>query len=268
MLVSIIIPAYKQEKTIKADVENIWNAMDQTRWDFEVIVVVDGFVDKTLQEAKKFKRPNVQVVGYETNRGKGYAVRFGMARAKGDYIAFIDSGMDINANGISMLLEHMEWYNADAMVGSKRHLASKVKYPFFRKVYSFGYQTLVKLFFGLKITDTQTGLKVFKRKVLEKVLPRLAVKKFAFDIELLAVSHHLGFTKIYESPVEVAIDFTKSSFKQAGLFLFDPQVRDMFYDTLGVFYRMYFLKYYDDDSKRKWTYDKELEMRVNTGEME
>ena len=264
-LVSIIVPAYKQEKTIKQDLENILNTMLQTRWDFEIIVVVDGVLDKTYDIAKSLENKKLKAFCYERNRGKGYAIRYGMARASGDYVSFIDAGMDINPNGISMLLEHMEWYGADIIVGSKKHPASKVKYPIVRRVYSWGYHTLVWLLFGLHVKDTQTGLKVFKREVLVKVLPRLVIKEFAFDIELLAVASHLGFHNIYEAPVYVNIDFSESSF--SAFFFLDRHIRNMLLDTAAVFYRLYFLKYYDDKSDRKWVYDKELDMRVNTGEL-
>lgn len=265
MLISIIIPAYKQEKTILKDITNIYDVMSQTRWEFELIVVIDGFVDKTLQEAKKLKRPNVKVVGYENNRGKGYAVRYGMARSEGEVVSFIDAGMDIDPNGISMLLEHMAWYDADIIVGSKKHPVSQVNYPFLRRLYSFGYHLMCKVFFGLKLKDTQTGLKVFKRKVLEKVLPRLIVKDFAFDIEVLAVANYLGFSRIYDAPVKVNWGAFNTNFNK---FLFmDPSIRKMVMDTIAVFYRLRILHYYDDESNRKWVYDKELEMRINTGEL-
>ena len=132
MKVSIIVPAYKQEKTIKADLENISDVMSKTRWDYEVVCVVDGFLDKTFDNASKTKDPKILVCGYEQNKGKGYAIRYGMARSGGDFIAFIDAGMDINPNGISLILEHMIWYDADIMIASKRHSASKVQYPFVR----------------------------------------------------------------------------------------------------------------------------------------
>lgn len=265
MLVSIIVPAYKQEKTIRKNIESIFEVMGQTRWDFEIIVVVDGFIDDTFKEASKFSSPKVKVMGYEHNKGKGYAVRYGMARAVGEFISFIDAGMDIDASGISMILEHMLWYDADIVVGSKKHPASRVNYPFMRKIYSFGYHTLVRLFFGLKVTDTQTGLKVYKRKVLEDVLPRLLIKRFAFDIEILAVANRLGYNKIYEAPVKVNFDFSNTNFDR---FLFlDKNIQAILVDTLAVFYRLYILKYYDSDHKRKWEYDEELKMRVNTGGM-
>ena len=264
MFVTIIVPAYKKEKLIYKNIKSIYETMVKTRYRFEIIVVVDGFLDKTLENASKFRRKNVKVIGYRTNRGKGFAIRFGMYRAKGDFIAFIDAGMEIDANGISMILEHMIWYKADIIVGSKRHQASKVNYTIMRKIYSWGYHFGVKLLFRLKLTDTQVGLKVFRREVLKKILPRLVVKQFAFDIELLAVAHRLGFTRIYEAPVEMHLDFIDSSF-QKSLFL-DPLIRNILRDTLGVFYRMKFLQYYDDKSSRKWVYDTELHMKINTGE--
>ena len=84
-----------------------------------------------------------------------------------------------------MGLEHFKWYKADIIVGSKRHQASLVNYPFLRKGMSFGYQMLVRILFGLKIRDSQLGMKIFRRDVLNKILPKLVVKGYAFDIEIL-----------------------------------------------------------------------------------
>ena len=263
---SIIVPAYKQERTIKEDIKRIYNVMRKTRWDFEIIVVVDGFIDKTFEEAKKISLSEVSVVGYEENKGKGYAVRFGVARAVGDYVSFIDSGMDINPNGISMLLEHLEWYNADIIVGSKRHPVSKTNYPLIRKIYSTAYHILIRILFGLKLRDTQTGLKVYRRQVLEKVLPRLLVKKFAFDIEILAVANRLGFKRIFEAPVEVEWDLKNTNF--SPLVMLDKNIQAMLIDTLAIYYRLKILKYYDSCTKRKYIYDPDLQLKVNTGETE
>lgn len=258
-LVSLIIPAYRQEKTISNDLQRIKNVLDQLRYDYEMIVVVDGKVDKTYENARKLQSKKLYVIGYENNRGKGYAVRFGMAKAHGEIIAFLDSGMDINPNGISLMLEHFEWYNADIIIGSKLHPVSKVNYPWQRRVLSSGYRILTRILFGLKVRDTQVGIKFFKRKVLEDVLPRLLVKNYAFDIEMLAVSYHLGYRRIYEAPVD--LDFsgvssiaTKNFWKTIWLMLID---------TFAVFYRLKILKYYDSKNKRKWRYDSELDYRIN-----
>lgn len=257
---SVIVPAYRQAKTIKKDLLNIENILSTglKETDFEIICVVDGMVDKTYQTAQRVKSKKIKVFGYEHNKGKGYAVRFGMYRAKGDLISFLDSGMDISPKGIMMLLAHMEWYDADIIVGSKRHPVSRVNYPFIRHILSVGYHLLVRLLFGLPITDTQSGIKIFKRQVLEKVLPRLLVKKYAMDIEMLSVAKYLGFHRIYEAPIEVKFDKRTSRIAWTTVFR-------MTWDSLTVFYRLKLLQYYDDSNKKKWVFDPELQFRVNVG---
>ena len=257
---SVVIPAYKQEKTVFKDLKRIEAVLKTLPYDYEIVLVVDGRVDKTFSEAKRIRSKNVNVIGYKNNKGKGHAVRYGMARTKGDLIAFIDSGMDINPRGIPMLLEHMLWYNSDVIVGSIRHPASKVHgYPFKRMIYSRGYHFLTRILFGLRITDSQRGLKIFKREVLKKVLPRLLVKKYAFDIEVLSVAYRLGFKKIHDGPVEM--DATKFQYSSIVF----GTVWSMFIDTLGVFYRLRLMKYYDNSNKRKWIYDPDLNFKVNIG---
>ena len=205
---SLIIPAHRQARTIVRDIKRIEKVLLQIRYPYEIIVVVDGYGDGTYRSAKKAISPSVKVIVYMKNQGKGHAVRLGMAHATGDYVVFIDAGMEIDPNSISMLLEHMEWYKADIIVGSKRHPASIVHYPLSRKILSLGYQYLVYFLFHLKVRDTQTGIKIFKKKVLEKILPRLLVKRYAFDLEMLAVANRLGFTRIYEAPIKLTYNFT------------------------------------------------------------
>ncbi|MFH0942899.1 MAG: glycosyltransferase [Candidatus Beckwithbacteria bacterium] len=239
-LVSVIIPAFKQADTIVRDINRIQAVLTQIRYPFEIIIVVDGKTDQTFSKIKKLASTQLKVYQTKSHQGKGYSVRYGMAKAKGDYIAFIDAGMEIDPNGISMLLEHLEWYNADIIVGSKRHLASVVYYPWDRKILSWGYYFLVRLLFGVKIKDTQPGIKIFKRKVLEKILSKLVVKHYAFDIEMLSVAHRLGFKRIYEAPIKLKYKF--GSVTNAATV---NTIWHMLYDTLAVFYRLKILKYYD-----------------------
>lgn len=259
----MIVPAYLQEKIIVRNLTKIKGVLDKLRYPTELICVVDGNADKTLEKALKFakRHDNVKAIGYETNKGKGYAVRFGIGQSSGDIVGFIDSGMDLNPNGLSILLEHFEWYDADIIVGSKRHPVSKVYYPWQRKILSMGYQLLVFLLFGLKVRDTQVGMKFFKREVLEKVLPRLLVKRFAFDVEMLAVANYLGFNRIFEAPIDVKLIFGGTSTITSERFI--RTVAAMLVDTLAVFYRLKILNYYSDGNKRKWKFDPELNFRIN-----
>jgi len=253
-LLSVIVPAYKQEKTIGRDLTNIVQTLEiglPADFGFEIICVVDGVLDHTREEALKTKSPRVKVFSYKENQGKGYAVRFGMSKARGSYISFLDAGRDINARGMMMLMAHMDWYHADIIVGSKRHPASLVSdYPLIRRIYSVAYHFGVRVLFGLPIKDTQSGIKIFKRKVVEVILPRLLVKRHAMDIEMLAVAWHLGFRRIYEAPIKVRFDKSVSSigFKFFGA----NSASKMLWDTLAVFYRLHILHYYDDVNKDNW----------------
>jgi len=247
-LLSVVVPAYKQERTIKKDLKSIVRVLDEGLggdYNYEIICVVDGEIDGTLKEALKVKLPRLKVYSYHENRGKGYAVRYGMERSKGDLISFLDAGMDISPKGIMMLLAHMDWYNADIIVGSKRHPVSRVNYSFLRKVFSYGYHLGIRILFGLRLSDTQSGIKILKRKVVEKIIPRLLVKRYAMDVEMLAVAHYLSFKRIYEGPIEV--HFNKASSK--------IRLRDgllAIWDTLAVFYRLKILRYYDDKNRKNW----------------
>lgn len=256
-LLSVVIPSYKQEKTIVKDIKNIVKNLKNLGVKHEVIVVIDGKVDKTLEKLKKgfgsllrvqrrskskiqeLRLKNLRIIYYGENQGKGHAVRIGMMTARGDVVGFMDAGMDIHPAGFRMLLNHMEWYDADVIVGSKLHPVSQVRYPIYRKILSKGYRGVTRLLFGFKVRDTQVGLKFFRKKVVRKVFPRLLVKKYAFDIEILAVSYQLGFKKIYEAPVMIV--FKENSIDKKGLLKI---VYLMLIDTAAVFYRIKFLDYY------------------------
>lgn len=254
-LLSVIVPAYKQEKTIAKDLKNINQVLESGLGDYqyEIICVVDGEVDDTLGEAKKVASPHIKVFSYRENHGKGYAIRYGMARSRGDLVSFLDAGMEISPKGIMMVMSHLDWYNADIIVGSKRHPVSKVNYPFLRHILSVGYHLGVKILFDLNLKDTQSGIKIFKRAVLEKILPRLLVKQYAMDIEMLAVSKHLGFERIYEAPVEVTFDRQTSSISWKTIF-------HMLWDTLAVFYRLKIVGYYNDSNRNNWRQEPELNL--------
>lgn len=246
-LLSVIVPVYKKEKTIEQDLKNIVNTLELglSSIDFEVICIIDGRLDASYEEAMKVKSNKLKVFEYQDNQGKGYAVRFGMSKAKGDLISFLDAGMEISPKGIMMLMAHMDWYSADIIVGSKRHPASRVNYPFLRNVLSIAYHTGVKILFNLDLRDTQSGIKIFKRTVVNKILPRLLVKRYAMDIEMLAVAKYFGFDRIYEGPIEVHFD------KQTSTIDWRDSFRAIL-DTLAVFYRLKILHYYDDVNRKNW----------------
>lgn len=251
---SVVIPAYKAEKYIVNNIKNLEVVLSTTSYDYEIIVVVDGDIDKTYQKASRYSRnkKNVKAFTYPKNKGKGNAVRHGFSKATGDLIGFIDAGLDLDPNAMHMLLAHFEWYNADIIVGSKRHPASKIEYPWQRKILSFGYQYIVLFLFGLKIRDTQVGIKIFRAEVVKKILPRLLVKAFAFDIEMLAVANYLGYKRIFEAPINLKLDFSQSTIASKG---FIRTSFWMLWDTLAVFYRLKFIDFYNYKNRKLWLED-------------
>lgn len=236
---SIIIPVYKQEKIIVRNIKEIKSVLDKIRYDYEIIVVIDGMIDTSYKKIKNNNISKLKTITYFKNQGKSHAIQLGMKKAKGDYVMFIDSGMEIDPNGISMLLEHMEWYDADIIVGSKRHPASQVNYAASRKILSEGYYRFVQLLFGIKVRDTQAGIKIFRKTVLEKILPRLVEKKFAGDLEMLVVASTLGFKRIYEAPIK--LDYTMGKLTSAAT---TSAICHIILDTLAIWYRKNILHYY------------------------
>ncbi len=245
--ISLIVPTYKQEKIIIKEIDQLHQLLRQLPFDFEIIVVVDGFVDNTYTLLKRLRRPYLKVIGYEENKGKGFAVRYGMLQGSGDIIGFMDGGTDIHPSSLPMVLNHFLWYNADIAIGSKLHPVSQVNYPLMRKVLSWGYRTIIRILFGLKIRDSQVGLKLFKKEVVNDVFPRLLVKHFAFDIEVLAVAHSRGFKRIYEAPVKLSFNDVSSII--GGNFW--KAIFYMMWDTSAVFYRLRILNYYNKQKVKK-----------------
>ncbi len=230
--ISLIVPAYKEEKTIIKQVKEIKNALKKISSDFEIIVVVDGFNDNTFKEAQKIKTADFKLFGYKKNKGKGYAIKYGVEKASKEIVGFMDAGMDLNPKEISTMLSVMNKNNADIVVGSKVHPKSRIKYPFFRKVLSKGYRFIIQMLFDLKIKDTQAGFKLFKKEIAKKIFSKITINGFAFDIESLVIAKKLGYVKIFEAPINV--NLKKSSI---NYFNFINVAFWMFIDTINIFVR-------------------------------
>jgi glycosyltransferase involved in cell wall biosynthesis len=233
---SVIVPAYRESKNIYRNLTTLKKELDQLDREYEIVVVCDGCAD-TYEQAKKLASDNLKVYHYERNMGKGYALKYGADRTTGELVTFMDADMSIHPREIDIFTKLMDIYDADIVIGSKRHPQSKVHYPLFRRLQSFVYQMLIAILFRVNVKDTQTGLKLFKREVLRKVLPRVLVKAYAFDLELLAVAHHLGYKKVMEAPVEINYPFSSTVNLRSAWWTL--------WDTMAIFYRLYILRYYD-----------------------
>lgn len=238
---SIIIPAYNKDSEVFKAVSGIVHELKKLQYPWEIIVVDDASKDKTLREAIRSKQfngstQNIRVFSYNLNQGKGFALYYGFKQTTGDTIVFMDSDLDLPASNLPTIIKKFTNSSAHIVIGSKRHPQSKVHYPMLRKIQSKTYQTLVKILFNLNVSDTQVGLKVFKREVLAECFPRIVVKAYAFDLELLVVAKILGFNKIIESPITLNYRFTST--------IKINSIEQILTDTFAIFYRKNILHYY------------------------
>lgn len=238
---SVIIPGYNEQDKIYENLIEIEVAISKITSDYELIFVDDGSNDDTYKNACLAQETSekIKVIGYSENQGKGHAIKVGTAEATGDYVAFVDADLDLHPSQLVKFFDIMNAENADAVIGSKQHPDSELYYPKSRRMVSRCYSFLLFILFRLKVKDTQTGLKLFKKDAIKSVMQKTLVKRFAFDIEILALLHRDG-CKIAEAPIK--LDFQRE--ESWGRI----RIKDMFrafWDTLAVFYRMYILKYYD-----------------------
>lgn len=237
-VLSVVVPSYRQEATIAANIAEIVARVEGIGVPFEVVVVSDGSPDATELRALDVDDPRVHVMGYDRNMGKGYALRTGSLAARGEWIAWVDSDLDLDPAQLGVFLEMAERDGLEIVVGSKRHPDSVVDYPAQRRVNSWMYQQLVRAMFSLDVRDTQVGMKLFRREVLDEVLPVVLVKRYAFDLEILAVARRFGATRIAEAPIRLDYQFSGSGVNWRAIL-------QALWDTAAVFYRLRLLRYYD-----------------------
>ncbi|HEV8486985.1 MAG TPA: glycosyltransferase [Blastocatellia bacterium] len=238
---SVIVPAYREGKRIYENITRLLTELDRLDATYEVVVVSDGNTDSTLRETKRVISPRLRVFHYPMNVGKGFALSLGVDQCVGDLVTFIDADMELDPANIKTFIETLRNASCDAVIGSKRHPQSHVAYPALRRFQSSVYQLLVRLLFHLNITDTQAGLKLFRRDVLAEVIPLLAIKRFAFDLELLVVARFLGYRKICEAPISLDYQF-ESTVNLRSAF-------DVLWDTAAIFYRLRVVRYYERRSR-------------------
>lgn len=240
-LISVIMPAYNEGKKIRENLIEAISTFKTLGNPFELILVNDGSTDDTAAEVHKVElmHPEVRLITYTKNGGKGNALKEGWKYAHGDLITFIDADLELHPKQLKVFLDVMEDKHVDIVIGSKRHPESIINYPIKRRVMSRCYNLLIRGLFQCNLTDTQPGLKLFKRGVLIREFPKVFVKRYAFDLELLLNSLKDGYT-IAEAPI--SINFVRENGGRIRL----KDVGRIWKDTMGIFYRIKLTQYYED----------------------
>ena len=237
-LLSVVMPAYRLAGTIADNVRRVRDLL-AGQIPFEIVVVDDGSGDGTADALRVVADESPETVRpliLDENAGKGNAVRRGFYFSRGTHVLLLDADLDLLPECIPGFFDVMHREGADIVIGSKRHPASEIDYPFMRRLASRVYYGIVKLLVGLPTTDTQTGMKLFRREALQWSFDRMLVKRFAFDLEMLSIAYEHGF-KVSEAPIKMhfgdkmgALNFTA--------------VRSVMMDTLAIFYRLRLIRYY------------------------
>jgi dolichol-phosphate mannosyltransferase len=236
--ISIIIPVYNEELNISSILAHLKKILNETLLDYELIVINDGSTDKTepvlLEEQKLDNR--VKILSYLQNKGKGHAVKMGVLNSRGDVVCFVDGDLDISPSEIKNYIKELE--GCDLVIASKTHPLSVITAPFVRKMLSKMFSMLVRLVVGINIKDTQSGLKVGDGNALRKIFTIMLVKRYAFDVEMLAIASRLDL-KIKESPIKITLD---RPFKFR-------EIVNMFIDVLAISYRLRIIRFYQKSWK-------------------
>lgn len=237
--VSIIMPVYNEGEAV---VDGIKSAIKRFEAllssSFESIVVDDGSTDDTRVALRTVKDERITVVGYPVNSGKGGAQLFAFRFAKGDTVIFTDGDMQAFPNDLQSYLDALK--DADIAVASKRVPRARVTATVTRNFLSIGFNSFVQILLSLRMNDTQAGFKVFRRSALQKILPLMSVKRYAFDVELLVVATKICNFKVAELPASVDLP---SGFRLGNI------IR-MMVDLLGIAYRLKIKHWYQDNHGR------------------
>lgn len=200
---SIIIPAYNEERRIHTVLQSIQNYMESQIIDFEVIVVDDGSQDDTTAVVATFRNTfkHLVIISDQTNRGKGYAVRQGMLRARGAYRMFVDADDATHFSDLERFWPELQ-AGYDIIIGSRYLPASKIhiKQPWLRRMLGRCANMLIQVMAVWGIRDTQCGFKIFRAQSAENIFSRALINGWGFDFEVLAIGQRLGYT-IKEVPV-------------------------------------------------------------------
>jgi len=223
---SVIIPAYNEEKRLPKTLREINNYLKKQTYTSEIIVVSDGSSDKTVQVARSLTSEinNLKVLDFKERLGKGFGVKHGISEAKGEYRIFTDAD---NSTSIDQIEKMWPEFKAgyDIVIGSRdaKGAVLAVPQPWIRKVLlGGGFKLVRKIIIGLwEIQDTQCGFKAFKQKAAQDIFSRITIRHFGFDPEVLVIAKKLGY-KIKEVPITWVNDAqSKVKFKSMVKMLFE-----------------------------------------------
>ena len=204
MHLSVIIPAYNEEKNIKSTIQSIHGYLYDKKIEHEIIVVTDGSKDMTVDIVNSLTAeiPNLVLLRFDINKGKGYSVKEGMLKATGDYRLFTDAD---NATSIDHIEKMMPFFGQgfSVVIGSiatKDSVVASGSEPVWRRLFGMMGNLFIQIMVVPGIKDTQRGFKMITAEAANKIFPKMTIERWGFDIEMLALARKFGY-KIREVPI-------------------------------------------------------------------
>jgi dolichyl-phosphate beta-glucosyltransferase len=198
--ISIIIPAYNEEKIINSTIIDIKKKIKNNGLDYEIIVVDDGSSDNTSEIVNNMKEEGVMLIKLKTNQGKGGAVKAGIYKSSGDFLLYTDADNSTSIDHLFDFLPYIKEY--DIIIGSRSLPKSKIiiKQPLYKIVIGKIGAILIKKILDLDYHDTQCGFKLFNSKIAKEIFKEVDCSRWAFDFELLKIAK-IKKIKVKEMPV-------------------------------------------------------------------
>lgn len=230
--ISIIIPVYNDAAHIGKSIDALKLFIETENLNAEIIIINDGGEDATAKivEDKIKMYEAARFINRRENKGKGYSVREGIRAASGKFMIFTDADLPYGTKYFKTIIEKLK-SDAD-LVLANRNLrgspANQKNLSILRKLTHWGFAFLVRRLLNLEFTDTQAGLKGIKKEASSRILPKLKIDRYAFDLELLLAAKKAGL-KIKEIPVVL------ENVGQSNINVFKDSFQ-MFKDILKIYF--------------------------------
>ena len=197
---SLIIPAYNEEKLIGKNLSKILSFLDKRPYTWEVVVVDDGSSDGTCRIVESLKRTEVKLVKLGKNQGKGAALKAGFLAANGDYRIFSDADLSVDIETISPFMQKLKTF--DVVIASRRVKGSVIEkhQPWLRENMGRVFTLLTQTLTGSKVVDFTCGLKGFRALSAKKIFAKSLISRWAYDAEIVFLAEKYGY-KVCEYPV-------------------------------------------------------------------
>lgn len=198
--ISIIVPLYNEEGRL-ANLSKIFKFFDNKNLHYELILINDGSSDKTLNKLNELsKNFKFKLISYQENRGKGYAIKMGMMKARGKYRLFTDIDLSTPIEVFDKFLPILSKY--DIVIGSRKKRGARliIHQPKLREELGKAFTILSQGFLNINLTDFTCGFKCFSKEAAEKTFFRQKINRWGFDTEILFISKKMGLS-VKEVPV-------------------------------------------------------------------